>query len=36
MDRTRAGKNIGSGLLFGSLALAVFGLTFLVAVYYIG
>jgi hypothetical protein len=36
VDRVRAGSNISSGLKFASLALAIFALTFLLAVYYIG
>ncbi len=36
MDRTRAKDNIGAGLLAASIALGVFGLTFFVAIVYIG
>jgi hypothetical protein len=36
MDRTRATSNLGAGLLIAGLALAIFGLTFLLAIIYIG
>ena len=36
MDRTRARSNLSSGLMFGSIALAIFALTFFAAVIYIG
>ena len=36
MDRSRASGNIASGLAAAAIALAIFGLTFWVAVIYIG
>jgi hypothetical protein len=36
MDRERAQGNIGAGLLFGAIALAILALTFFTAVIYIG
>ena len=36
MDRDRATSNLGAGLLAASIALAVFALTFFVAIIYIG
>jgi hypothetical protein len=36
MDRNRAAGNIGAGLLAASLAIGVFGLSFIVALVYIG
>lgn len=36
MDRDRAASNIGTAMVAAAIALAVFGLTFLVAVIYIG
>jgi hypothetical protein len=36
VDRTRSASIIGSGLLTASIALAVFGLCFVIAVIYIG
>jgi len=36
VDRTRATHNIGSALLTASIALAVFGLCFFIAIVYIG
>lgn len=36
MDRERSRANIGSGLLFGTLALFVFGFAFYVTVLYLG
>jgi len=36
MDRTRATSNMTSGLAAAAIALAIFGLTFFVAVVYIG
>ena len=36
MDRNRASGNIGAGLLYGAIALGVFGLTFFAAIVYIG
>ena len=36
MDRTRVASNLGSGLLVASVALAIFGLAFVVAIIYIG
>jgi hypothetical protein len=36
MDRNRAAGNIGAGLLAASLAIGVFGLSFIVAIVYIG
>jgi hypothetical protein len=36
MDRARASSNLQGGLLLAALALAVFGLVFLVAIIYIG
>jgi hypothetical protein len=36
MDRNRATSNLGAALLAASLALAVFALTFLAAIIYIG
>ena len=35
MDRERARANISSGLLFGAIAVAMFGLAFYVAVLYL-
>lgn len=35
MDRERARANISSGLLFGAVALVIFGLAFYVAVLYL-
>ena len=36
MDRNRAAGNVGAGLLAASIALAVFGLSFVIAIVYIG
>ena len=36
MDRERARTNIGSGLLFATLALFVFGFAFYVTILYVG
>jgi hypothetical protein len=36
VDRSRAAANLGSGLVAASVALAVFGLCFVVAIIYIG
>ena len=36
MDRLRASSNIGAGLAAASIALAVFGLAFVIAIVYIG
>jgi len=36
MDRTKSASSITSGLAWASIALAVFGLTFLIAILYIG
>jgi hypothetical protein len=36
VDRTRAKDNIAAGLVAASIAIGVFGLTFLVAIIYIG
>lgn len=36
MDRDRAAGNMGTGMIAAAIALAVFGLTFFVAVVYIG
>ncbi len=36
MDRTRVSSTLGSGLIAASLALAVFGLVFVIAIIYIG
>jgi hypothetical protein len=36
VDRTSASSSINSGLVWGAIALAVFGLAFLVAIIYIG
>ncbi len=35
MDRNTAARNLRTGLLFASLAIAVFALTFVVAILYI-
>jgi hypothetical protein len=36
VDRTRANSNVGTGLLIASLAVAMFALTFVAAIIYIG
>jgi hypothetical protein len=36
MDRNRVASTLGSGLVAASIALAVFGLVFFIAVIYIG
>jgi hypothetical protein len=36
MDRSRAQQNVTGGLVLGAIALAIFALTFFVAVIYIG
>jgi hypothetical protein len=36
VDRTRANSNVGTALLVASCAVALFALTFIVAVIYIG
>jgi len=36
VDRTRVNSNIGTALLVGSIAVALFALTFFIAIVYIG
>jgi hypothetical protein len=36
VDRTRASSTLGSGLVTAALALAVFGLVFVITIIYIG
>jgi hypothetical protein len=36
VDRRLAEKNLGSGLLFASIAVGVFALSFVFAIFYIG
>jgi hypothetical protein len=36
MDRNRVANTLGSGLVTASIALAVFGLVFFIAIVYIG
>jgi hypothetical protein len=36
VDRTRASSNLGAGLIAAAIALAVFALTFVAAIIYIG